>query len=37
MYINERPADNMPQKLTIEVEKSNGEIYSDTSQEIVWE
>lgn len=37
MYINERPADNIPHKFTIEVEKSNGEIYSDTSQEIVWE
>lgn len=37
MYINERPAYNIPHKFTIEVEKSNGEIYSDTSQEIMWE
>ena len=37
MYITAKPQNDFPHRFTIEVEKSNGTIYSDTSEEIVWE
>ncbi len=37
MYLSMRPENNENQKFTIEIEKSNGEILSSTSEQISWE
>jgi|SRR5690554_4049460 len=37
MFLSIRPENNENQKITIEIEKSNGEILSATSEQISWE
>lgn len=37
MYLKAKPDNDNPHKLTIEIERVNGDVYSNTSEEIVWE
>lgn len=37
MYLKARPQVNKMHRFTIEVEKSNGKVYHDTSEEIIWD
>jgi hypothetical protein len=37
MYLSMRPNNNESHKITIEIEKSNGEVLSSTTEEIIWE